>query len=297
MLLHLFVLSLKRDRDAYQALGKSLWFFHPIKNIGNQITALTFGVFRFGGESLGTRNRAFLVAAGVLGWSVYISLVHNYITNEIDAGAKDLSQVPLIDTLYLQISNDCVGSDEGTSTIAVMQTELTRGIYAKSLGVTSVNRPLEPQTLSWTEANEFVVWLNEATQAQWRLPTHEEWVELASASIILLERPHLCDFVMVSGSTVSSEHCGQQFKPAEVGSYPPDGAGLYDMLGNVKEWTSTCAVEVVDEGDCSTYFALGGSFSSLIGNSLEAEALDKSKPRRDVGVRLVSGGEVLGCER
>jgi formylglycine-generating enzyme required for sulfatase activity len=41
-------------------------------------------------------------------------------------------------------------------------------------------------------------------------------------------------------------HCDDGYSyTAPVGSYQPNGFGLYDMFGNISEWTADCA----DPGD------------------------------------------------
>jgi len=58
--------------------------------------------------------------------------------------------------------------------------------------------------------------------------------------------------------------------PAPVGSFKPNGFGLYDMHGNVFQWTEDCYVETYENaptngspiltGDCKLRVARGGSW-------------------------------------
>ena len=60
--------------------------------------------------------------------------------------------------------------------------------------------------------------------------------------------------------------------PAPVGSYKPNAFGLYDMHGNVFQWTGDCYVETYKDTrrdgfqftteDCGRRVARGGSWSS-----------------------------------
>ncbi|MCE2450130.1 MAG: SUMF1/EgtB/PvdO family nonheme iron enzyme [Candidatus Latescibacteria bacterium] len=51
-----------------------------------------------------------------------------------------------------------------------------------------------------------------------------------------------------------------------IGSFRPNPFGLFDMIGNVQEWTADCWNDTSDgrawqQGDCSLRVIRGGSFS------------------------------------
>lgn len=118
--------------------------------------------------------------------------------------------------------------------------------------------------VSWEQANAFANWRTDFLRRSlgkegvyiepYRLPTEAEWEFAARAGIDENKYPWDGDIPM-------SEDKGcfyANFKPAEgnyvrdghvitsrVGTYAPNDFGLYDMAGNVSEWTSTAFTESV----------------------------------------------------
>ena len=94
--------------------------------------------------------------------------------------------------------------------------------------------------VSWDDAQEYVSWLSRTTGATYRLPTEEEWGRAAAG-------------------TPEGTGCGFDFDrlgTCPVGSYGANGAGLSDMVGNLREWTAECW-----GGDCGRRVLRGGSWS------------------------------------
>ena len=118
--------------------------------------------------------------------------------------------------------------------------------------------------VSWEQANAFANWRTDFLRRSlgkegvyvepYRLPTEAEWEYAARAGVDENMYPWDGDLTM-------SEDKGcfyANFKPAEgnyvrdghvitsrVGTYAPNDFGLYDMAGNVSEWTSTAFTESV----------------------------------------------------
>lgn len=118
--------------------------------------------------------------------------------------------------------------------------------------------------VSWEQANAFCVWRTNLLHSAmtpdrmvepYRLPTEAEWEYAARAG--KSENSYPWD----DNGTASDKGCFYaNFKPmkgnylqdgnlitSRVGIYPPNEFGLYDMAGNVSEWTSTAYTESVDQ--------------------------------------------------
>ncbi len=138
--------------------------------------------------------------------------------------------------------------------------EVTIGQYNQFVRETG-HRPLsaEVSTYSPTDRHPVVLvsWHDAMAYAQWagkRLPTEAEWEKAARGGLVGKQHPWgnaaldgtQCNFADKSLSKVwhtgwGDNHADKDIDDgypytAPVGSYPPNGYGLYDMAGNVTEW-------------------------------------------------------------
>jgi formylglycine-generating enzyme required for sulfatase activity len=164
----------------------------------------------------------------------------------------------------------------------------TRFIDLPGFGLTSegmpVNGPRQPVSrITWNEAVAFCKWLSNKTGDTYALPTEAQWewacragtdtpffygnvdtdfskfANFADTSIIALSnmqygRPQLEDF-NPRDRRFNDNHC----VTANVGTYQPNPFGLFDMHGNVSEWTLS------DYGKCGSGYdrkvVRGGSWA------------------------------------
>jgi formylglycine-generating enzyme required for sulfatase activity len=97
--------------------------------------------------------------------------------------------------------------------------------------------------VNWTDAQDYVAWLNLLTGKHYRLLSESEWEYAARAgtnstfSFGDAIGPPQANYSDADGESLADP---SQSHPAPVGSYPPNAFGLYDMHGNVWEWVQDC---------------------------------------------------------
>ncbi|MBF0520426.1 MAG: SUMF1/EgtB/PvdO family nonheme iron enzyme [Nitrospirae bacterium] len=129
---------------------------------------------------------------------------------------------------------------------------------SKALHGISLNGDNQPVVyVSFYEAEEFAKWLSHKTGMKYRLPTDKEWDRACKAGeninkyweksedacryANLKDETHRAKvFPDIPKETLLMVYCEDGFVlTAPVGSKEPNKFGLYDMLGNVSEWTET----------------------------------------------------------
>jgi formylglycine-generating enzyme required for sulfatase activity len=92
---------------------------------------------------------------------------------------------------------------------------------------------------SWDDAQLFVAWLSRTAGRTYRLPTEAEWEYAARANTTT--RYWWGNEVGVALANCTD--CGgnqDQRAPLPVGSFKPNGFGLFDTLGGVAQWVQDC---------------------------------------------------------
>ncbi|HBW57927.1 MAG TPA: hypothetical protein DEF27_09050 [Oscillatoriales bacterium UBA8482] len=90
------------------------------------------------------------------------------------------------------------------------------------------NRPVE--SVTWHKAQEFCQRLSQKTGKTYRLPSEAEWEYACRAGTT---SPFHFGETITADLANCGGNCGQA---TDVGSFPPNAFGLYDMHGNVGEW-------------------------------------------------------------
>ncbi|HEX2011932.1 MAG TPA: formylglycine-generating enzyme family protein, partial [Roseateles sp.] len=161
------------------------------------------------------------------------------------------------------------------------------------------------EQVSWAEAQAFVRKLSETTGKAYRLPSEAEWEYAARAGSTT---------PFISGTTITALQAnfddsattqdGQPGKKLErttaVASYGANGFGLFDMAGNVWEWTEDCwhpnyegapqdGSAWTSGGNCAARVARGGGWHNAgagLRSALRSETKSGEKLRA-VGFRVV----------
>ena len=150
--------------------------------------------------------------------------------------------------------------------------------------------PLIPATgIGFADAQAFVAWLTVQTGLAYRLPTDREWeyADRAGASTAFPWGDTITPGDANYDQTASyrkSPTAPYRGYPEAVNAYPPNAFGLYQMNGNVREWSDGCA-----DSACTSRIARGGSFESAPDELRAASRLAVSggHKRDDMGLRVV----------
>ncbi len=138
--------------------------------------------------------------------------------------------------------------------------------------------------VSWNDANRYVEWLSRETGQSYRLPSEAEWEYAARAGTTDArfwgEDPNqACRYANVADQTKGPENkvwtekhdCSDGYwYLAPVGSYQSNAWKLYDMLGNVWEWTCSAydkeysgpEAKCTEKGTTAPLAVRGGAWSS-----------------------------------
>jgi formylglycine-generating enzyme required for sulfatase activity len=128
--------------------------------------------------------------------------------------------------------------------------------------------------VNWYDAHQYVAWLSLVTGKTYRLLSESEY-EYATRAGATTQFPWGDDPQLYGKEMANCNGCGSIWdyqQSAPVGSFPPNKFGLYDMIGNVFEWTEDCwhnnyngapadgsAWMKDGGGDCDNHVVRGGS--------------------------------------
>jgi formylglycine-generating enzyme len=163
--------------------------------------------------------------------------------------------------------------------------------------------------VSWNDAREMAAWLSKESKGAFRLPSEAEWEYACKAGAKdegrsatdepICSRANIADLaaarVYPAWKTVNCEDGFVYTAP--VGSFRPNGFGLYDMLGNVWEWCEdVCGQsdrsrpekrQEVKPGSGNVRIIRGGSwYSGSAACSMREVLQSGSRRSSDIGFRL-----------
>lgn len=160
-------------------------------------------------------------------------------------------------------------------TFYLMNTEVTQEQWISVMGSNpshfdrcGLRCPIE--SVNWSDVKEFVHRLNRLTQLKFRLPSESEWEYAARANSTTTYSWGDNAPCALAHFGYSSRQCKRSFMPKPVASYIKNSFGLFDMHGNVWEWTQDCwsnsYVNALSKGrarrygDCTARVLRGGSW-------------------------------------
>jgi formylglycine-generating enzyme required for sulfatase activity len=137
--------------------------------------------------------------------------------------------------------------------------------------------------VDWYDAQAYVAWLSQVTGKTYRLLSEAEY-EYAARAGTTTAYAWGADIEPNGQAMANCDGCGSKWdnqQTAPVGSFPPNRFGLYDMEGNVWEWTEDCvhndyygappdASAWIAGGDCSNRAVRGGAWDYAPGDARSA---------------------------
>ena len=161
--------------------------------------------------------------------------------------------------------------------------------------------------VSWSDAQAYVQWLSNKTGAAYYLLSESEWEYVARAGANTARywgesSSDQCRYANGADETARRYHsnlpveaCDDgHYYTAPVGTYTANAFGLYDVLGNVWEWTRDCWIDnyhnvsgdgsARESGDCSKRVFRGGSWFSGPKFLRSAYRIGESSELRDGGL-------------
>jgi len=137
--------------------------------------------------------------------------------------------------------------------------------------------------VNWKDATAYAEWLAKTSGKPYRLPSEAEWEYAAragEADAFYSDASDACDYANIADKAAKKKNsnwtisdCDDGFPgTSPVGTLKANAFGLYDMLGNVKQWVAGCPADSVDDipsdgsavgGSCSYRPIRGSAWDSL----------------------------------
>ena len=156
--------------------------------------------------------------------------------------------------------------------------------------------------VSWQDARAYTEWLSRQTDKTYRLLSEAEWEYVARAGSTTARywgegEAGQCRYANGADSGANFKggvSCDDGYaRTAPVGSYQANGFGLFDVLGNVWEWTQDCwngsyggaprDGRAWERGECSGRVLRGGSWVNYPSTLRSADRSRSTADNRDYG--------------
>jgi serine/threonine-protein kinase len=145
--------------------------------------------------------------------------------------------------------------------------------------------------VSWEDAVAFCEWLSHRERRTIRLPTEAEWEYCCRAGTTGV---HPFPSEEIDLFVWSHRTAGDNFIPRPVGTRQPNGWGLYDMIGNVREWCADWYAETAYTAEITDFPSgpLTGEFRVIRGGCfMDLKAFLRASHRGFLGPKVVVGNQ------
>jgi formylglycine-generating enzyme required for sulfatase activity len=189
------------------------------------------------------------------------------------------------------------------NSFSIGQYEVTQGQWQAVMGsnpsyFSSCGDDCPVETVSWDEVQVYIGKLNQMTGKRYRLPTEAEWEYAARGGTNTPFYTGNCISTAQANYDGNYDYngCGANTgvyldKTVRVGSYPANPFGLYDMAGNVGEWTCSDYADPYDGHELTSNNSAnnlrairGGSWFTQPEGARSADRNDFDATNRDDGV-------------
>lgn len=255
------------------------------------------------------------LAAGVLGWTIQASAQQPPKIGEV---FQECPQCP--EMVVLPPGTYAMGAEDGndkelpvhlvsiSAPIAMSRFEITWDEWEACVAAAGCERDPDDHgwgrgkrpviNVSWQEAKQYATWVSGVTGATYRIPSESEW-EFAARASTYTNYPWGND---IGEENANCRECNTvlwDHQSLEVGLYPPNPFGLYDMHGNIWEWIEDCWNGSYEgapqdgtawtDGDCTLRVVRSGSwyYFPQLARSASRDNFPAHLFSYNIGIRLV----------
>ena len=164
--------------------------------------------------------------------------------------------------------------------------------------------------VSWEDAQDYLYWLSRKTGESYRLLSEAEWEYAVRAGTTTMYYwggisaiEEICTYAKVSSRWFPCAR-GERHMTVPIGSFRPNPFGLYDMIGNVHEWTADCWNDTYyrapadgrawQQGNCTWRVIRGGSYhGDELPDSASRLSASSSERKDFIGFRVARAAPVV----